>query len=192
MFTLTCISTIPAIDFHDHARMARSPTSSRPAAPAETQPDIDAAIVIFQKAYLAVVGGADELLAQQGLGRSHHKILFHVARHPRCSVTDVREFIGVTRQALQRPLNDLHRLGHIETLVSPHNRRVHQLLLTPEGARYEQAVSALVQVHFQTAFAAVGAPSQAQWQLTMQALVDSAAVPASSVPTRLSPKPARH
>lgn len=176
--------------------MARSPTPSRPAAPAATHApsaaealqDIDAAIVIFQKAYLAVVGGADELLAQQGLGRSHHKILFHVARHARCSVTDVREFIGVTRQALQRPLNDLHRLGYIETLVSPHNRRVHQLVLTPEGASYEQAVSALVQVHFQAAFAAVGAASQAQWQLTMQALADSAAEPP---PSALSPTRAR-
>ena len=167
-------------------RMARSPASPRPAssaraappAPAVARHEIDAAIVIFQKAYLAVVGGADELLAQQGLGRSHHKILFHVARHARCSVNDVREFIGVTRQALQRPLNDLHRLGYIETLVAPHNRRVHQLALTPEGARYEEAVSALVQAHFESAFSAVGADSQAQWQHTMQALIASATAPA--------------
>ena len=67
---------------------------------------IDEAILAFHEAYQTVIAGADELLAQQGLGRSHHKVLYHVARHSRCSVTEVREFIGVTRQAMQRPIND--------------------------------------------------------------------------------------
>ncbi|KQW54449.1 MarR family winged helix-turn-helix transcriptional regulator [Variovorax sp. Root411] len=131
---------------------------------------IDEAIVAFHVAFRNVVDGADEKLAEQGMGRTHHKILFHTARHPCCPVSEVRDFIGVSRQALQRPLNDLHRAGLVQTLVSPENRRIHQLVLTPAGLALEQQITALVRVHFQAAFKAVGASSRAQWLAVMQAL----------------------
>ena len=184
VFTMTSMSTMtdsPALEPKNRpVRMAPTAAIS-PSSPTDAPADapaldaIDQAIVAFQNAYVAVVGQADALLAERGLGRSHHKILFYVARHPRCSVADVRDFIGVTRQALQRPLNDLHRLGHVETLVSPQNRRIHLLRLTDAGERYEAAVSALVRVHFETAFTAVGAGAQSQWNHTMEALAASAA-----------------
>jgi DNA-binding MarR family transcriptional regulator len=93
-----------------------------------------------------------------GLARSHHKVLYHAARNPRCSVTEVREFIGVSRQAMQRPLNDLHRLGLIELMVAPANRRLHQIVLTTEGAALERRVTDLVRQRFETAFAKVDEP----------------------------------
>ena len=132
---------------------------------------IDEAILAFHEAYQTVIAGADELLARQGLGRSHHKVLYHAARHPRCSVTDVREFIGVTRQAMQRPINDLHRLGLIEMVATPGNRRVHQLMLTEQGAALERDVTQLLRQRFESAFAKVPAASVRHWMTTMKAFV---------------------
>ncbi len=64
---------------------------------------VDEAIVAFHEAYQAVIAGAGELLALHGLARSHHKVLHQAARNPRYSLTAVREFIGVSRQAMQQP-----------------------------------------------------------------------------------------
>jgi DNA-binding MarR family transcriptional regulator len=132
---------------------------------------IDAAILAFHEAYQAVIAGADELLAHKGLSRSHHKVLYHAARHPRCSVTEVRDFIGVSRQAMQRPINDLHGLGLIEVVASPANRRVHQLVLTDAGATLEQEVTSLVRQRFEEAFAKVDSGSVKNWLTVMRAFV---------------------
>jgi DNA-binding MarR family transcriptional regulator len=145
---------------------------SAPAALVETPvvtDGVDEAIVAFHEAYQAVIAGADELLAQHGLARSHHKVLYHAARNPRCSVTEVREFIGVSRQAMQRPLNDLHRLGLIELMVAPGNRRLHQIVLTTEGAALERRVTDLVRQRFETAFAKVDVTAKENWLALMRA-----------------------
>lgn len=134
------------------------------------QDRIDDAILAFHAAYQAVIAEADDLLARQGLARSHHKVLYHAARHPRCSVTEVREFIGVTRQAMQRPLADLHRLGLIEIVASPSNRRVHQLVLTDSGARLENDVTEVMRQRFEAAFSRVGQVSVKHWLAVMAAL----------------------
>jgi predicted transcriptional regulator len=123
---------------------------------------VDEAILAFHEAYQAVIAGADELLAQHGLARSHHKVLYHAARNPRCSVTEVREFIGVSRQAMQRPLNDLHRLGLIELMVAPANRRLHQIVLTYRRCRVGTTCD-LVRQRFEIAFAKVDVTAKENW-----------------------------
>jgi DNA-binding MarR family transcriptional regulator len=133
---------------------------------------IDDAILAFHQAHQVVIAGADKRLAEQGLGRSHHKVLYFTARHPRCSVSDARAFIGVSRQAMQRPLNDLHRLGLIETLVSPSNRRIHQLLLTEAGAALERDATQRMRQSFEQAFDRVPAASRKHWMAVMRAFVE--------------------
>lgn len=142
-----------------------------PHAPAPVPSDaIDEAIVAFHVAFRHVVQGADEKLATLRMGRPHHKILFHTARHPRCAVSEVRDFIGVSRQALQRPLNDLHRAGLVQTLVAPENRRIHQLVLTAAGLALEREVTELVRVRFASVFEAQGEVPRTQWLAVMHAL----------------------
>jgi DNA-binding MarR family transcriptional regulator len=113
---------------------------------------LDSLIVDLHIAYKNVVSEADALLSQHGLARSHHKVLFFVARHALCKSTDVQTFLGVTRQALQRPLTDLHRMLLIESVVAPYNRRTHLLRITPLGNELETQASKLIQDHFANAF----------------------------------------
>ncbi|PZQ76824.1 MAG: MarR family transcriptional regulator [Variovorax paradoxus] len=151
--------------------MKSDPKPSRPALSetAVAVDQIDDAILAFHEAYQAVIAGADARLAEHGLGRSHHKVLYHAARHPRCSVTEVREFVGVTRQAMQRPINDLHRLGLIEMVAMPGNRRVHQLVLTEAGAALEGEVTALLRKRFASAFQGITTANVDQWMSVMKA-----------------------
>jgi DNA-binding MarR family transcriptional regulator len=131
--------------------------------------EIDEAIVAFHHAYQAVIAEADELLAERGLARSHHKILYYAVRHAGCSVTDVRNFIGVSRQAMQRPLNDLHQRGLIELFVAPGNRRLHRVVLTREGADLERRVSGVMRHRFETAFSKVSKTARQNWFALMRA-----------------------
>jgi len=136
--------------------------------------DVDALIVAFHEAFRGIVQEADELLAVQRLGRSHHKVLFYVARYPNCKTVDVQAFVGVSRQALQRPVSDLHRLGLIETLVSPENRRTHLLRLSGPGEVLEREATELIQRHFREVFSSLSPSKVGGWLGITRALADSA------------------
>lgn len=131
---------------------------------------LDSLIVDLHLAYKNVVSEADELLSRHGLARSHHKVLFFVARNSMCRSSDVQTFLGITRQAIQRPLTDLHRRLLIESVVAPQNRRIHLLRITPEGHALEQQASSLIQRHFETAFEKLTADQLQLWRQTMKQL----------------------
>jgi|GEM_PF-3408817 len=136
--------------------------------------DVDALIVAFHEAFRGIVQEADALLAVQRLGRSHHKVLFYVARHPNCKTVDVQAFVGVSRQALQRPVSDLHRLGLIETLVSAENRRTHLLRLSALGEVLEHEATELIRRHFREVFSGLSSGKADGWLGITRALADSA------------------
>ena len=131
---------------------------------------LDTLIVDLHMAYKSVVSEADELLAEHGLARSHHKVLFFVKRNPLCRSADVQTFLGITRQAIQRPLTDLHKMLLIESVVAPHNRRIHLLRITPEGQALEQKASTLIQLHFERAFKELSPERIEMWRRTMELL----------------------
>jgi DNA-binding MarR family transcriptional regulator len=131
---------------------------------------LDSLIVDLHIAYKSVVSEADEFLSLHGLARSHHKVLFFVARHAMCKSTDVQSFVGVTRQAMQRPLTDLHKMLLIESVVAPHNRRTHLLRITPLGTEIEAHASKLIQEHFVRAFSELKPSEIDVWKNVMSNL----------------------
>jgi DNA-binding MarR family transcriptional regulator len=147
-----------------------------PLANLQTMPsvNVDALIVAFHEAFRGIVQEADQLLSTQRLGRSHHKVLFYVARYPNCRTVDVQAFVGVSRQALQRPIADLHRLGLLETLVSPENRRTHLLRLSGPGEVLERESTELIQRHFREVFSNLSPNKVSGWLGITRALADSA------------------
>src|SRR5579862_3200282 len=46
-------------------------------------------------------------LRKAGLGRAHHRALHFIARNPEISVTDLLVILKITKQSLNRVLNDL-------------------------------------------------------------------------------------
>ena len=57
--------------------------------------------------YRAFTALPDRILAEQGLGRAHHRILYFVRREPGISIGDLLALLKVSKQARHRPLRHL-------------------------------------------------------------------------------------
>lgn len=134
----------------------------------ETQ--LRAAIEDFFFGFRAFTAGPDALLAERGLSRAHHRILYFVSRHPGISVTRLLRILGVTKQAANGPLRTLERQGLIEGEPSSDDRRVRCLHVTDDGAALEAALSGVQLRLLADAFAAAGPDAEAGWRRVMGVL----------------------
>jgi DNA-binding MarR family transcriptional regulator len=121
-------------------------------------------------AFRALTAEPDRVLAERGLSRVHHRILYFVGRAPGLSVGELLATLGVSKQALNRPLRELLRLELVEAASPPHNRRLRQLRLTARGERLERRLTAAQRRRFARAFSAAGAPAEQGWREVMSRL----------------------
>lgn len=128
------------------------------------------AIELLHFAYRAMIAKPDEVLAARGFTRVHHRILYFVARSPGMSVNTLLRTLGVTKQALNRPLRELCTQRLIAMGRSVEDGRVKHLRLTATGRRLEARLSALQQEHFATAFDFAGPAAEEGWRRAMAAL----------------------
>jgi DNA-binding MarR family transcriptional regulator len=132
--------------------------------------ELSTAIELLHFAYRAMIAKPDEVLAARGFTRVHHRILYFVARSPDLSVNTLLRTLGVTKQALNRPLRELCSESLIAMERSVDDARVKRLRLTPAGRRLEARLSALQQEHFATAFDFAGHAAEAGGRRAMAAL----------------------
>ena len=64
-------------------------------------------IELFFFAYREFTADADELLAQYGFGRAHHRILHFVNRAPGMTIAEILDLLQITKQSLSRVLRQL-------------------------------------------------------------------------------------
>src|SRR5438128_474099 len=67
--------------------------------------DLDAALELMYYGWRGMTLSADQYLATLGLSRPHHRVLYVVARQPDISIGSLIEILGISKQALNRPLN---------------------------------------------------------------------------------------
>ena len=79
-------------------------------------------------------------LAQAGLGRAHARALHFIARNPGLSVAELLGFLKVTKQSLNRVLNDLLDGGFVERKTGMQDRRTRRLQLTAAGKALADSV----------------------------------------------------
>ncbi|MDQ6619347.1 MAG: MarR family winged helix-turn-helix transcriptional regulator [Pseudomonadota bacterium] len=132
--------------------------------------ELSTAIELVHFGFRAMIARPDEVLAKRGLTRVHHRILYFVARSPELSVNTLLRTLGVTKQALNRPLRDLCAQGLVRMERSQDDGRVKRLRLTATGARLEARLSSLQQEHFAAAFERAGRDAEAGWRAAMAAL----------------------
>ena len=131
---------------------------------------LDAAIELMYFAYRGFVGEADHVLAKRGLARTHHRILFFVARLERPTVGELRRTLDVSKQSLAGPLRDLKRQDLIAWLRDADDARVRRLVLTTRGRALERRLSTLQRRQLAAAFASMGARNETAWRAVMRAL----------------------
>jgi DNA-binding MarR family transcriptional regulator len=124
------------------ARTARSSSSPEEPAGGLREPNWDIIELLFF-AYRDFVSDADEVLAEFGFGRAHHRVLHFVNRHPGMKVADLLDVLKITKQSLGRVLKQLVDQGYVEQREGENDRRQRLLCVTPKGEQLAMKLAGL-------------------------------------------------
>ena len=108
--------------------------------PPETAMPLDV-MGLFFFAYRDFVGDADALLARQGFGRAHHRVLYFVNLRPGMPVATILDILKITKQSLARVLRQLIDNGYVEQKTGEADRRQRLLFATDKGRRFFEVLS---------------------------------------------------
>lgn len=114
---------------------------------------------------------ADDTLADLGLGRAHHRILYFVARQPGINVTALLAILGITKQSFGRVAKQLIAKGLMEQHTGERDRRQRLLMLTPEGAKLEKTIFDDLHDNVQRAYRGAGGEAVAGLWVVLQHLM---------------------
>ncbi|MDH5302178.1 MAG: MarR family transcriptional regulator [Gammaproteobacteria bacterium] len=123
--------------------------------------------------FRAIIAKPDAILAQMGLARTHHRILYFVGRNAGLSVNDLLRILAVSKQYLNRPLKELVERGLIATETDPQDRRVKRLQLTAQGEALERQLTGEQRRRLAQVFAESSQADVDAWQRVMQLVADA-------------------
>jgi DNA-binding MarR family transcriptional regulator len=135
-----------------------------------TSVGLDDALEFLHFGFREIVREPDRILARRGMGRVHHRILYMCRRNLDLTIGEVLAILGVSKQALHRPLGDLVRAGLIVAETDAVDRRARRLRLTPKGRALEEQVSGMQREALGRAFAVVGDEGAHAWVAVMTSL----------------------
>jgi DNA-binding MarR family transcriptional regulator len=118
--------------------------------------------------YRAFTALPDRLLAERGLGRPHHRILYFVRRDPGISMSELLAVLEVTKQAIHRPIKDLEERGLLAITSDSQDRRVRCLSVTPAGAALEAQLTAAQMRLLDHAFGGLDESVEEHWHEVMK------------------------
>jgi DNA-binding MarR family transcriptional regulator len=113
----------------------------------------------------------DAFLAEQGLGRAHHRALYFIARQPDLTVGQLLALLAITKQSLGRVLSDLTDRKLVETRTGPSDRRQRLLRLTVEGARMEAELFDGMRDRMSAAYASAGQEAVSGFWAVLEGLI---------------------
>jgi DNA-binding MarR family transcriptional regulator len=116
----------------------------------------------------------DAGLAQQGLGRAHHRALYFIARKPDLTVSELLALLGITKQSLGRVLTELTDRGLVETRPGERDRRQRLLRLTPAGATMETELFEEVRRRMAAAYSRAGQSAVSGYWAVLEGLIPDA------------------
>ncbi|MGB5078594.1 MAG: MarR family transcriptional regulator [Sphingorhabdus sp.] len=124
--------------------------------------------------YTRLTRSIDEGLAQQGLGRAHHRALYFIARQPDLTISELLRILAITKQSLGRVLNDLAERGLVETRPGEIDRRQTLLRLTAQGKGFEAHLFDALRTSLASAYAAAGQESVTGFWRVLEGLIPPA------------------
>lgn len=124
-------------------------------------------------AYSDLFAQGEEALRAAGLGRAHHRALHFIARNPGITVAALLGILKITKQSLNRVLNDLLNQGFVERRPAPQDRRMRQLRLTAKGAALEAVLWEAQRPMLARAFREAGPEAVAGFRRVLAALAPS-------------------
>jgi len=158
------------------ARLGSAPKYVNMAVPSASplflrEPEIRRGVELLYFGYSHLYRGIDEGLAQQGLGRAHHRALYFIARQPDLTVSELLALLGITKQSLGRVLNELDGRGLVASRVGPNDRRQRRLRLTASGAALEAQLFGALREKLSAAYAQAGQGAVAGFWAVLEGLI---------------------
>ena len=114
----------------------------------------------------------EHTLRSAQLGRAHARAIYFIARNPGLSVADLLSILKVTKQSLNRVLNDLLDGGYVERRAGMRDRRKRELRLTGKGAALEDAIWEERRPRLVRAFREAGPEAVQGFRRVLASLVD--------------------
>src|ERR1700743_1398502 len=102
--------------------------------------DLKQGVDLLFFAFSDVFAQGESHLRAANLGRAHRRALYFIARNPGLSVADLLSILKITKQSLNRVLNDLLAGGFVERKPGLRDRRTRQLRVTQKGSALETAL----------------------------------------------------
>ena len=113
----------------------------------------------------------DQGLADQGLGRAHHRALYFIARKPDMTVSELLSLLAITKQSLGRVLNELADRKLVETRPGERDRRQRLLRLTAAGAKMESELFEAARLRMSAAYVSAGQAAVSGFWAVLEGLV---------------------
>ena len=131
---------------------------------------LNACLELLHFGFRNITEGPDRMLAQRGLARAHHRILYFIGRAGEISMSELLAILGISRQALHRPMKQLREQGLIAARPEPSDKRNLILSLTEEGRAFERALTEPQREMFARARAEAGDAALTGWRAIMEVL----------------------
>lgn len=122
------------------------------------------------RAYHALADAGDVALADQGLGRPHHRVLLLIVRQPGLRVSDMLHQLRVRKQSLQPVLDLLRARNLIEIRAASTDRRRRCLYPTDAGIALESSLFRAIRERMANAYRAAGPQAVAGFWEVLQTL----------------------
>ena len=123
-------------------------------------------------AYRDFTSEADSILAEQNMGRAHHRAIYFIGRNPGITVSELLTILNITKQSLSRVLSSLVETGYVVQKKGPEDRRQRLLFLTETGTALEARLTAVQGRRFANAYREAGMSAVEGFQQVLEGLLD--------------------
>lgn len=124
-------------------------------------------------AYRDFIAEPDQMLAEKGLGRAHHRVIYFVGRYPGTTVSALLNILQITKQSLSRVLSELVRDGYIVQRQGTKDRRQRLLELTEKGRELEALLTENQRRRIARAYREAGAEAVEGFRKVMLGIMNS-------------------
>lgn len=113
----------------------------------------------------------EPILAGAKLGRAHQRALYFIGRHPDLTVGALLGHLRITKQSLNRVLNELIERQLVEARIGRDDRRQRLLRLTTAGTELEAQLFEAIRARMANAYAQAGQQAVGGFWTVLEGLV---------------------
>ena len=135
--------------------------------------ELNQALEAMHFGFRAMTYQPDRRLADLGLARIHHRLLYFIGRNSGCSVNELLDIMRVSKQYLHQPLKKLLDLGHVRQSIDTGDRRIRRLSLTAKGKKLEFELTEIQRQRFARIFEKTGGIAEQHWRDVMALLSEN-------------------